>query len=124
VNEEGFLFICDRKVDMIITGGMNIYSAEIERVLVQHPKVADCAVFGVPDELMGEVVHAVVQPLPDVMPDAQLTADVLKFMGFHLSSAKVPRRVEFTNELPRDPNGKLYKHRLRDPYWEHLGRRI
>ncbi len=124
LNEAGHLFICDRKIDMIITGGMNIYSAEIERILVQHPRVADCAVFGVPDELMGEVVNAVIQPLPNVAPDARLTADILKFMASHLSSIKVPRRVEYTSELPRDPNGKLYKHRLREPYWQRLGRRI
>jgi long-chain acyl-CoA synthetase len=124
LNEEGYLFICDRKIDMIITGGMNIYSAEIERILVQHPRVADCAVFGIPDQLMGEVVNAVVQPLPNVTPDAHLTADILKFIAAHLSSVKVPRRLEYASELPRDPNGKLYKQRLRAPYWRPLGRRI
>ncbi len=124
MNEDGFLFICDRKIDMIITGGMNIYSAEIERVLVQHPRVADCAVFGIPDELMGESVKAVIQALPNVVPDSELTTDILRFLGQRLSPVKMPRRVEYVSELPRDPNGKLYKRRLRDPHWEGYDRKV
>jgi long-chain acyl-CoA synthetase len=124
LNEDGYLFICDRKVDMIITGGMNIYSAEIERILVQHPKVVDCAVFGIPDELTGEAVNAAVQVLPGVVPDNALTADILRFLAQRLSATKIPRRVEYLEEFPRDPNGKLFKRRLREPYWQGRTRQI
>jgi long-chain acyl-CoA synthetase len=124
LDEEGYLFICDRKIDMIICGGMNIYSAEIEQVLVQHPHVADCAVFGVPDDLMGEAVHAVVQPLPGMRPDAALTGEIMAFLRRHLAASKLPRRLEYTAQLPRDPNGKLYKRLLREPHWKGHARRI
>jgi long-chain acyl-CoA synthetase len=118
LNEEGYLFICDRKIDMIIRGGMNIYSAEIEHVLVQHPRVADCAVFGVPDDLMGEAVHAVVQVLPGVSAERALHVDIMKFLSERLSPSKLPRRLEFAQDLPRDPNGKLYKRLLRQTHWQ------
>ncbi len=124
MNEEGYLFICDRKVDMIISAGTNIYSAEVERVLVLHPGIADCAVFGVPDELLGESVKAVIQLAPHVEPSKELTAEIMKFLGERLSAIKLPRRVEYAAELPRDPTGKLYKRRLRDPHWALHGRSI
>ena len=117
VNEEGFLFICDRKIDMIICSGMKIYSAEVENVLVRHDKVVDCAVFGVPDALMGEAVMAVVQPAPSAIADPRFRAELLRFVGRHLSATKVPRHLVLTPELPREPTGKVQKRRLREIYW-------
>ena len=113
-DDEGYLYICDRKTDMIITGGMNVYPAEIEAVLEQHPQIYDVAVFGIPSEEWGEAVHAtVVRP-----PGSPLTADeVTSFAREHLASYKVPRSVEFTGELPRTGSGKLLKRQLRAPYW-------
>jgi long-chain acyl-CoA synthetase len=117
LNDEGYLFLCDRKIDMIISGGMNIYPAEIERILVLHRHVADCAVFGVPDEILGEAVRAVVQLMPGCAPGHALAAELLQFMSGRLSPEKIPRRIEFAAELPRDPSGKLFKRKLRDPHW-------
>jgi long-chain acyl-CoA synthetase len=117
LNPEGYLFICDRKADMIICGGANVYPAEIEGLLVQHPQVADCVVFGIPDALMGEAIKAVVQLVPGAQPGPAMTIDILDFLGARLAAGKLPRRVEYMAELPRDPNGKVYKRRLRDPHW-------
>ena len=103
---------------MIISGGVNIYPAEIEGVLLAHPKVADAAVFGIPHEDWGEEIKAVVEPAPDVEPGDELTAELLAFCRDNLAKFKLPRSVDYTNEMPRDPNGKLYKRKLRDPYWE------
>jgi long-chain acyl-CoA synthetase len=103
---------------------MNIYSAEIEQFLVQHPDVLDCAVFGVPDEFMGELVHALVQPSPAVVADAALTSSILSFLRRRLSAAKIPRKIEYRTELPRDPNGKLLKRLLRESYWAGVNRKI
>jgi long-chain acyl-CoA synthetase len=115
VDDEGFYFICDRKADMIISGGVNIYPAEIEEVLHRHPEVADVGVFGIPDEEWGERVHAAVQALPD----SRLTeADIMAFVSDHLADYKRPRSVSFHEELPRDSAGKLLKRVLREPYWE------
>ena len=114
LNEENYLFICDRSVDMIISGGMNIYAAEIERVLILHPEVADCAVFATPDELLGEAVTAVIQPLPGVPRTRQLSFEIMQFLRKHLAPIKLPKRIEYLDELPRAPNGKLYKRRLRE----------
>ncbi|MBA3302737.1 MAG: hypothetical protein H0U26_02555, partial [Acidimicrobiia bacterium] len=114
-DEEGFFFICDRKKDMIISGGMNIYPAEIEAVLVSHPDVADAAVFGVPSEEWGEGVHAVVE----LRPQAQLDDDALStFAREHLASYKVPRSWSRIAEIPRTGSGKILKRELRAPYWE------
>jgi long-chain acyl-CoA synthetase len=113
LDEEGFLYICDRKHDMIISSGMNIYPAEIEQVLVQHPNVVDCAVVGVPHELFGEVPKAVVLPATHAVPGPQLTADLLRFLAERLAPMKLPRRVEYAAQIPRDPNGKLQRRRLR-----------
>src|SRR5580692_5053079 len=113
-DDEGFLYICDRKSDMIITGGMNVYPAEIEAALEQHPQVFDVAVFGIPSEQWGEVVHATVVRAPG----SSLTAEeVTAFGRGHLASYKVPRSVDFTDELPRTGSGKLLKRQLRAPYW-------
>jgi len=124
LDEAGYLYLCDRKVDMIISGGVNIYSAEIEQVLVQHPQVLDCAVFGVPDEILGESVRAVVQLAPGTPASAALTAELVMFLRERLSAVKLPRKIEYASELPRDPNGKLFKRSLRAKFWEGRERKI
>lgn len=118
LDPEGYLFLCDRKIDMIISGGANIYPAEIENELLGHPKVGDVAVFGIPNEDWGEEIKAVIEPAPGVVGDAALTADILAFCQDRLAKFKQPRSIDYTNAMPRDPNGKLYKRKLRDPYWE------
>jgi long-chain acyl-CoA synthetase len=117
LDEDGFLFLCDRKSDMIISGGANIYPAEIEAEIIMSPKVADVAVFGIPDEDWGEQIKAVVQPAEGVEPGAALAAEILAGLEGRLAKMKWPRTIDFTEELPRDPSGKLLKRRLRDPYW-------
>jgi len=113
-DDEGYYYICDRKNDMIISGGMNIYPAEIEAALEQHPGIFDVAVFGIPSEDWGEQVHAAVV----LAPGASLSeADVTAFAREHLAGYKVPRSVSFTEELPRTGSGKLLKRQLRAPYW-------
>ncbi len=114
---DGYLFLCDRKSDMIISGGVNIYPAEIENALSAHPAVDDAAVFGIPHEEWGEEIKAVVQPAPGFEPGQALTADLQAFLAARLARFKLPRTIDYVTELPRDPNGKLYKRRLRDPYW-------
>jgi long-chain acyl-CoA synthetase len=118
LNEEGYLFLCDRKSDMIISGGVNIYPAEIENVMLTHPKVADVAVFGIPHQDWGEEVKAVVQPVDEVPSGDALTEEILGFCSDKLAKYKTPRSIDYIEEMPRDPNGKLYKRKLRDPYWE------
>ena len=115
---DGYLFIQDRAKDMIITGGVNVYPAEVEAVLGTHPAVADVAVIGVPDSDWGEQIKAVVQVLPDVPPSAELEAELLDHCRAHLAAYKCPRSVEFRSELPRTEAGKLYKRRLRDEFWK------
>jgi len=117
LDSDGFLFLCDRKSDMIISGGMNIYPAEIEAEIVTHPKVADVAVFGIPDDEWGEQVKAVVQPAEGVPPSDELAAEILASLEGRLAKMKWPKTIDFVAELPRDPSGKLLKRRLRDPYW-------
>jgi long-chain acyl-CoA synthetase len=124
LNEEGFLFLCDRKIDMIISGGANIYPAEIENVLLTHPKVGDVAVFGIPHEDWGEEIKAVVEPAEGVRPGDSLTEELLLFCRDKLARFKTPKTVDYTDAMPRDPNGKLYKRKLRDPYWEGRDRAI
>jgi len=120
-DSEGYYYICDRKIDMIISGGVNIYPAEIEAVLAAHPAIADVAVIGIPDERWGEAVLAVVE----LRPGASATAEeLIAFCGERLADYKRPRSVEFVNELPRNPAGKLLKNRIREPYWKDVGRRI
>jgi acyl-CoA synthetase (AMP-forming)/AMP-acid ligase II len=118
---EGYYYICDRQVDMVISGGVNIYPAEVEAALHAHPDVMDAAVIGVPDEEWGEAVKAVVQ----LRPGAMTTADeLISFCAERLASYKKPRSVDFVDELPRDAAGKLLKRRIREPYWAGTGRRI
>jgi acyl-CoA synthetase (AMP-forming)/AMP-acid ligase II len=116
VDEEGYLYLTDRKLFMIVSGGVNIYPQEIEDVLVLHPAVADVAVFGVPEPEMGEEVKAVVQPAAGFVPGPELEAEIVAFCRDHLSHYKCPRSVDFTDALPRGENGKLYKRALRDAY--------
>ncbi|HLG92674.1 MAG TPA: acyl-CoA synthetase [Acidimicrobiales bacterium] len=123
-DQDGYLFLCDRKSDMIISGGANIYPAEIEAVLLGHPKVADAAVFGIPHEDWGEEVKAVIEPAPGVEPGPELEAEILAWCEGRLARFKTPKSVDFVSEMPRDPNGKLYKRKLRDPYWQGRERAI
>ncbi len=121
LDEEGFLYLCDRKNDMVISGGANIYPARIEATILGLDGVADCAVFGIPDSDLGEVVAAAVQP----QPGATLTEDeVRSHVGAHLARFEVPRVVTFHDVLPREDSGKIFKRRLRDPYWADSGRSI
>ncbi len=124
LDEDGYLFLCDRGSDLIISGGVNIYPAEIEGELSCHPKVADVAVFGIPHEEWGEEIKAVVQPIDGVDAGAGLTQELLAFLGERVAKFKLPKSIDYTAELPRDPNGKLYKRRLRDPYWAGRDRQI
>ncbi|MFD1051333.1 acyl-CoA synthetase, partial [Kibdelosporangium lantanae] len=116
LDADGYLYLCDRKSDMIISGGVNIYPAEIEGELAVHPKVADIAVFGIPNPDWGEEIKAVVQPAPGVTPDAALTAELLAYAQDRLAKFKLPKTIEYITEMPRDDNGKLYKRKLRDAY--------
>jgi long-chain acyl-CoA synthetase len=124
LDEEGYLYLCDRKNDMIISGGVNIYPAEIESVMVVHPKVRDVAVFGIPDDDWGELVKAVVEAAPGVATGPELAEELLAFCKERLAGFKIPKSIDFVPELPRDPNGKLYKRKLRDPYWAGRDRAI
>jgi long-chain acyl-CoA synthetase len=124
LDEDGYLFLCDRKSDMIISGGVNIYPAEIENELVTHPKVADVAVFGVPDDEWGEAVKAVIQPAEGVVPSPELTDEIVAFAAERLAKYKLPKHVGYLADLPRDDNGKLYKRKLRDPEWAGRDRAI
>lgn len=124
LDEDGFLFLCDRKADMIISGGTNIYPAEIENELMVHPKIADVAVFGIPDEEWGEQIKAVVEPATGVAPSPELAAELIESLQGRLSKMKWPRSIDFIEEMPREPNGKLLKRKLRDPYWEGRDRAI
>jgi long-chain acyl-CoA synthetase len=117
LDDDGYLFLCDRKIDMIISGGVNIYPAEIEAVLLNHPAVLDAAVFGIPHDEFGEQVKAVVQLAPDQAPSAELAAGITVYAREHLAGYKVPRSIDFTDEFPRTETGKLLKRQLRDPYW-------
>jgi long-chain acyl-CoA synthetase len=123
IDDDNYLYLTDRATFMIISGGVNIYPQECENLLITHPKVADAAVFGVPNDDLGEEVKAVVQPMPEVDPGPELARELKAFCGEHLSRQKVPRSIDFTTELPRLPTGKLYKRLLRDRYWgEHASR--
>jgi long-chain acyl-CoA synthetase len=117
LDAEGYLYLTDRAAHMIISGGVNIYPQEIENVLVAHPMVADVAVIGVPDDEMGEAVKAVVQLIDCAEPEGDLAADLIEYCRTELAAYKCPRTVDFVDELPRDPNGKLYKRLLRERYW-------
>jgi fatty-acyl-CoA synthase/long-chain acyl-CoA synthetase len=113
-DDEGFFYICDRKSDMIISGGVNIYPAETEAVLVAHPDIADAAVFGIPDDEWGEAVHAVIT----LYPGHEATDEAIEaFCREHLAGYKVPRSFERMDEIPRSASGKILKRELREPHW-------
>jgi long-chain acyl-CoA synthetase len=124
VDEDGYLYLTDRSTFMIVSGGVNIYPQEAENLLVMHPKLVDAAVFGVPNDEFGEEVKAVVQPIDGVTPGPDLEAELIEHCRTHLAGYKCPRTVEFDAELPRDPNGKLYKRRIRERYWQGRASRI
>jgi long-chain acyl-CoA synthetase len=124
VDEEGYLYLTDRKSFMIISGGVNIYPQEIENLLITHPKVADVAVVGGPHEEMGEEVIAVIQPADWAQAGDDLAAELAAFARANLSHVKAPRRIDFMEELPRHQTGKLYKRLIRDAYWGKEGSRI
>jgi long-chain acyl-CoA synthetase len=115
--DDGFLYLTDRATFMIISGGVNIYPQECENLLITHPKVADAAVFGVPNADLGEEVKAVVQAMPGVETGPDLERELIAFCAQHLARQKCPRSIDFEAELPRLPTGKLYKRILRDRYW-------
>jgi long-chain acyl-CoA synthetase len=121
LDPDGYLFLCDRKRDMVISGGVNIYPAEIEAVAVSLPGVADCAVFGIPDAEFGESLLMLVEPQAGHALDVET---VRHHLAEHLASYKVPRTIEIRTGLPREDSGKIFKRRLREPYWETAGRRI
>ncbi len=118
---DGFIHLCDRRNNMVISGGVNIYPAEIESELLKVPGVADGCVFGIPDEDFGEVLLAAVQPAPGVTLEAQFVKDEL---ARHIARYKIPKTITFHAELPREDSGKIFKRKLRDPYWEKAGRTI
>jgi long-chain acyl-CoA synthetase len=121
LDEDGYLFLNDRKRDMIISGGVNIYPAEIEAVLHDMAGIHDCAVFGIPDDEMGETVAAAVE----LLAGATLEADDIKsYLRQHIANYKVPREVSFHEALPREDSGKIFKRLLREPYWQEAGRKI
>jgi long-chain acyl-CoA synthetase len=124
LDEDGYLFLCDRKADTIISGGVNIYPAEVEAVLLQHPAVRDVAVIGVPNDEWGEEVRAVVEPYSLTGDTSDLEAELIEFCQARVARFKCPRRVDFVGSLERDPNGKLRKGVIRATYWPEGGKRI
>ncbi len=121
VDEDGFLFLVDRRKDMIVSGGENVYSAEVENALAKHPAVAACAVIGIPSEKWGEQVHAVVVPHPGSTADPRTLREHCKQ---HIAGYKCPVSVEFREELPYTGTGKLQKNVLREPFWRERDRGI
>jgi long-chain acyl-CoA synthetase len=118
---DGFLYLHDRVKDMIVSGGENVYPAEVENALMKHPAVADVAVIGVPDDRWGEAVKAIVVKAPGSDPTE---ADLITFARDHLAGFKLPKSVDFADVLPRNPSGKLLKRELREPYWAGRDRQI
>ncbi|MCA3187090.1 MAG: long-chain fatty acid--CoA ligase, partial [Cupriavidus sp.] len=121
LDADGYLYVCDRASDMVISGGVNIYPAEIEHELVRYPGVADCVVFGVPDDEYGERLHGVIEPTAGTQLES---AAVIEWLRGRLSGFKVPRSIEIVERLPRDETGKLAKRRLRDQHWAGRQRRV
>jgi acyl-CoA synthetase (AMP-forming)/AMP-acid ligase II len=120
-DDHGFVYIVDRKKDMIVTGGFNVFSAEVEHVIAGHPAVEDCAVVGVPDEKWGEAVKAVVQ----LKPSTEATEDeIIQLVKSRLGSVHAPKTVDFVANLPRSPNGKVLKRDIRDKFWAGAQRRV
>jgi long-chain acyl-CoA synthetase len=124
VDEEGYLFLTGRTSEVIISGGVNIYPAEVDAVLLMHPDVVDAAAVGVPNDEFGEEVKAVVVPSPARRGDAGLEQELIAFCREHLAHFKCPRSVDFVAELPRSDAGKIYRRRVREPYWRGLGREM
>jgi long-chain acyl-CoA synthetase len=118
---EGYLYLCDRKRDMVIIGGTNIYPAEIEAVLIRLPGVKDCAVIGIPDPEYGEALLALVEPQDGAAPEPEA---LRRQLAEHFSGFKLPRRIELRQGLTREDSGKIFKRRLREPYWRDSGRAI
>ncbi|MFJ3772314.1 AMP-binding protein [Streptomyces sp. NPDC090075] len=116
LDADGYLYLADRRVDLVLSGGVNIYPQEAENVLVAHADVADAAVFGIPHDELGEVVHAVVQLRPDLAPSPEMAEQLIDWCRRHLSAYKCPRGLDFADELPRSPTGKLFKRELREQY--------
>jgi long-chain acyl-CoA synthetase len=117
LDEDGYLFLRDRRIDLIISGGANIYPAEVEAALLEDPAIADAAVIGIPDEEWGEQVKAIVELNPGVSPDPDTESGIIRRCRSRIAHYKCPRTVDFVERLPRLPNGKVEKRRLRDPYW-------
>jgi long-chain acyl-CoA synthetase len=124
LDEDGYLFLRDRKIDMVISGGVNIYPAEIEGTFLTCPLIGDVAIFGIPNEDWGEEIKAVIEPAEGHQAGPDLEAQLREFAEANLASYKRPKSYDFTAEMPRDPSGKLYKRKLRDPYWEGINRAI
>jgi len=124
MDEDGYLYIIDRKKDMIISGGMNVYSAEVEKVLHEHPAVKDVAVIGVPDEKWGEAVKAIVALKQEYKPSKEIVDDIIRFAKEKLPAYAVPKSVDFIDEIPVTPYGKIDKKKLREPYWKGLERKV
>jgi long-chain acyl-CoA synthetase len=118
VDDDDYLYLTDRATFMVISGGVNIYPQECENLLITHPKVADAAVFGVPNDDLGEEVKAAVQLMPGTAPGPEIADELMAFCAKHLARQKCPRSIDFEAELPRLPTGKLYKRLLRDRYWQ------
>jgi long-chain acyl-CoA synthetase len=121
LDEDGFLFLCDRRHDMVISGGVNIYPAEIEAALVMMHGIEDCAVFGIPDPEMGESLCAYIKVMPHAVPDEAL---VRAHLAEKVARYKIPQRIVFVDELPREDSGKIFKRKLKAPYWAGISRRI
>jgi acyl-CoA synthetase (AMP-forming)/AMP-acid ligase II len=124
LDDDGYLFLTDRRTFMIVSGGVNIYPQEAENVLINHPKVYDVAVFGIPDVEMGERVHGVVQPVSWSEQGPELERELLAYVQSQLAHYKCPKAIDFDRELPREQTGKLYKRLLRDRYWGNKTSRI
>ena len=116
MDEDGFLFLTDRSANLIISGGVNIYPAEVDAVLFEHPAVGDVATIGIPNPEWGEEVKAVVELQPGLEASPELAAELIEFCRQHLAAYKCPRTIDFTDQLPRQDNGKIYKRLLRDRY--------
>ena len=121
LDADGYLYVCDRESDLVISGGVNIYPAEVEHQLMQYPGVADCAVFGVPDDEYGESLMALVQPAAGASPDPET---LTQWLGERIARYKVPRELQLRSELPRDDNGKIAKRRLRAEFWAGRQRQV
>jgi long-chain acyl-CoA synthetase len=121
LDDDGYLYLVDRVKDMIVSGAENVYPAEVENALMTHPDVRDVAVIGVPDEKWGEAVKAVIVPSAGASP---AEADLIAFARERLAGYKLPKSIDFTTELPRNPSGKLLKRQLREPYWTGVERRV